>query len=104
MGQFSKYVTPGSVRISSDYNDTLGVNGVECIAFKRPDGAIVLIIINDSNRDNQIKVKGAYQNIQEICTTQNDNWATSEYKYSGYITSKKKSVTTYVMTNPQVEE
>ena len=103
MGQFSKFLTPGSVRISAKYNDTLGVNGVECIAFKRPDGALVLIIVNNSNRDNQIKIRGGYQNIQEIYTTQDKGWETSEYKYSGYVTSKKKSVTTYVMTKPQVE-
>ena len=79
------------------------MNGVECVAFKRPDGAIVLIVINNSKRDNQIKIKGGYQNIQEIVTTQDLNWETQEYNYGGYITSRAKSITTYVMTNPQEE-
>ena len=103
MGQFTRYVPQGSVRIRADYNDTFNMNGVECVAFKRPDGAIVLIVINNSKRDNQIKIKGGYQNIQEIVTTQDLNWETQEYNYGGYITSRAKSITTYVMTNPQEE-
>ncbi|MDE6472556.1 MAG: hypothetical protein K2L52_05970, partial [Clostridia bacterium] len=104
IGQFSKYITQGSVRITADYNDSFGINGVECVAFKRLDGSIVLIVINDSNRDKQIRIKGGYENIQEIVTTQNLSWETQEYKYGGYITSKAKSVTTYIMTNPTIEE
>ena len=104
VGQFSKFITPGSVRIQADYNDIFNINGVECVAFKRQDGAIVLIVINSSKRDNQIKIKGGYQNIQEICTSQNKSWETSEYKYGGYVTARAKSVTTFVMTNPQAED
>ncbi len=103
VGQFSKYITEGSVRISADYNDSFGINGVECVAFKRLDGSIVLVVINDSKRDKKIKIKGGYENIQEIVTTQTRNWETQEYKYNGYITSKAKSVTTYIMTNPVIE-
>ena len=63
----------------------------------------MLVVINDSKRDKKIKIKGGYENIQEIVTTQTRNWETQEYKYNGYITSKAKSVTTYIMTNPVIE-
>lgn len=98
MGQFTKYITKGSVRIKADYVDTAKDNGIECVAFKRPDGAIVMVVINNGNSDKQIKVNGAYQNVQEIVTTQTDNWKTQDYKYGESVTSKAKSITTYVMT------
>ena len=44
IAQVSKFVPPGSVRISS--NQVLNVTNV---AFKRPDGKKVLIVLNDSN-------------------------------------------------------
>lgn len=104
MGQFSRYITQGSVRIRADYNDSFGFNGVDCVAFKRPDGSIVLVVINDSNRDKDIKIKGGYENIKEIVTAQDKNWVTAEYVYDGYITAPAKSIVTYIMTQPISEE
>ena len=104
MGHFSKYITYGSVRIDSKYNDSFGINGVECVAFKRVDGSIVLVVLNDSKRDKDIKVKGAYQNICEILTTQSNNWVISQYEYDEYITIPANSIATYIMTAPQSEE
>ena len=71
---------------------------VECVAFKRPDGAIVLVVINDSDKDQSFAIKGGYKKIQQIVTTQDKNWETSSYKYKKSVTSSAKSVTTYVMT------
>ena len=104
MGQFSRYIPQGSVRIRADYNDSFKFNGVECVGFKRPDGSIALVVINDSKRDKDIKIKGGYENIKEIVTTQDKNWVTAEYKYDGYITVPAKSVSTYILTQPAVEE
>ena len=104
MGQFTRYIPQGSVRIRSDYNDSFDFNGVDCVAFKRPDGSIVLVVINDSGRDKDIKIKGGYENIKEIVTAQDKNWVTAEYNYDGYITVPAKSVATYIMTQPLSEE
>lgn len=42
IGHFSRYITPGSVRIGcTKYTDKL-----ECGAFKRPDGKIAVIVLN----------------------------------------------------------
>ena len=95
IGQFSKYITRGSVRVQANCS---GVDGVECVAFTRPDGAMVLVVINNTGSDQKIAIKGGYKNIQEIVTTQTKNWETSNYKYKKSVTSSAKSVTTYVMT------
>lgn len=96
MGQFTRYITKGSVRIDAKYNNF--VDGIECVAFKRQDGAIVLVVINSSDKDQQIALKGAYKNVQEIVTTQTKNWEINDYQFDNAITSSAKSVTTYVMT------
>ncbi|MDE6276449.1 MAG: hypothetical protein K2M75_07955 [Clostridia bacterium] len=107
MGQFSRYIPRGSVRIKADYNDEFSFNGVECVGYRRPDGSLVLVIINDSKRDKDIKLKFSgekYENVKEIVTSGNKNWVTAEYKYDGYITVPAKSVATYILTRPVVEE
>ena len=73
-------------------------------------GTILLVSLNACGQKESIERITAsatwdtyYENIQEIVTTQTRNWETQEYKYNGYITSKAKSVTTYIMTNPVIE-
>ena len=98
MGHFSKYIPDGSVRIEASYSDTLGFNGVECVAYQRPDGSIAMVVINDSERSHKINIKGGYKNIEEVLTTEEENWKTSEYKNGGSITIPSKSIATYIFT------
>ena len=79
MGHFSKFIESGSVRIDASYSDTLAFNGVECVAFKKTDGSIALVVINDSSRSHKINIEGGYANVTEILTTEEENWKTSEY-------------------------
>ena len=44
VGHMSKFVPPGSVRIDSD-----AIDGVPNVAFKTPDGRIVLVVLNDGD-------------------------------------------------------
>ena len=97
-GQFSKYVQQGSVRIKSAYSDTLQMNGVECAAFENPDGSIALIVLNDSNKARNIKIKGGYANVKEIVTNEDENWKISEYENNGALQISANSVTTFVFT------
>lgn len=100
MGHFSKYIDDGDVRIDAKYSDTLGFNGVECVAFEKQDGSIVLIVINDSERDHTIEVDGGYSNVQEILTTHdaNTNWLQKSYTYNESLTIPAKSIATYIFT------
>jgi len=52
IGQISKFVPPGSVRIASST-----VNGLTHVAFKRPDGKKVLLVLNDSNSLQTFNIK-----------------------------------------------
>lgn len=98
MGQFSKYVQEGSVRIKSGYSDFMEMNGVECVAFENPDGSIALVILNDSDKARNIKIKGGYKYVKEIVTNADEDWKISEYENNGNINVSAKSVTTYVFT------
>jgi glucosylceramidase len=48
----SKYVLPGSIRV-----DTNEPEGLPNVAFKRPDGKIALIILNDSKETKSFSIK-----------------------------------------------
>lgn len=98
MGQFSKYVQNGSVRIKSGYSDFMQMNGLECVAFENPDGSIVLITLNDSDKTRNIKIKGGYTHVKEVVTNEQENWKISEYENNGSLQISGKSVTTFVFT------
>lgn len=44
LGHFSRYIRPGARRIKSDAGST----GLETVAFKNPDGEIVIVVMNSS--------------------------------------------------------
>ena len=98
MGHFSKFIEAGSVRIDASYSDTLGFNGVECVAFKKTDGSIALVVINDSSRSHKINIEGGYANVTEVLTTEEENWKTSEYSNAGSVTIPANSIATYVFS------
>ncbi|HEV2373218.1 MAG TPA: glycoside hydrolase family 30 beta sandwich domain-containing protein [Streptosporangiaceae bacterium] len=45
LGQASKFVKPGAVRIASN---SFGANGVKDVAFRNPDGSTALVVLNAS--------------------------------------------------------
>jgi glucosylceramidase len=56
LGHASKFVLPGAVRIDSSSLDPLGIKNV---AFKNPDGSLVLLVHNTSAQPQLIKVRQA---------------------------------------------
>lgn len=96
VGQFSRFIEPGSVRIDTSYSDTLGWNGVESVAFTRPDGKTVLIVLNDSKYSHKLKIKGLNGKATVTYTNEKANWETSETTVNGSVEVTPKSVTTYV--------
>lgn len=99
-GQFSKYIPKGSKRISAQYSDFLGINGVECAAFKNPDGSVTVVVLNDSEKSHRISLQGlkGYKNVKEIMTDSDVNWQSREYEYGGSVKVAAKSLTTFVLT------
>lgn len=100
MGHFSKYIDRGSVRVSSDYSDFLGINGVECAAFKNPDDSITVVILNDSAKSHKIALKGVdgYGKVKEVLTDSDVNWQTREYDFGGDVKVPANSISTFVLT------
>lgn len=98
MGHFSKFIEPGSVRVGTEYGDSLGWNGVECSAFIKTDGRLALVVINDSTRSHRIRLYGGYGTVTEIVTDADRNWAQSEYGFNDYIEVSPKSITTFIFT------
>ena len=58
MGQFSRFVRPGAVRIHSNYGSTQTVTNV---AFLNPDGTYVLIVANSTGKRQLINVEFSNQ-------------------------------------------
>lgn len=52
-GQFSKYIQRGAVRIDSDAGSASTVTNV---AFKNPDGSIVMVVVNQTTMPQAIKI------------------------------------------------
>ena len=98
MGQFSKFIEPGSERIGIEYGDSLGWNGIESVAFIKPDGRLALIIINDSPRNHKISLHGGYGNVTEIVTDEQRDWAVRDFEFDGYIDVPANCVATYIFT------
>lgn len=64
LGQASKFVRPGAVRVESntfyDYRNTSNPNdkgGLEDVAFKNPDGSIVVVAFNSSDAPIQHQIR-----------------------------------------------
>jgi glucosylceramidase len=55
----SKFIPPGSVRVASSE-----VTGIPSVAFKTPDGKIVLLLMNDSGKTQKVGIEAAEQQVQ----------------------------------------
>jgi glucosylceramidase len=55
----SKFIPPGSVRIASSE-----VTGIPSVAFKTPDGKIVLLLMNDSGKTQKVGIEAEEQQVQ----------------------------------------
>jgi glucosylceramidase len=59
----SKFARPGSVRIESNFPE-----GLSNVAFKTPDGKIVIIVLNDSGSEKQFNIKIGTESITTSLT------------------------------------
>jgi glucosylceramidase len=62
IGHFSKFILPGSVRIALETTLPQGVHGV---AYRRPDGQIVIVLLNTTKTKQvfSFKMKNGRQNL-----------------------------------------
>ncbi len=55
IGHFSKYIKPGARRISWE----TGLDELDIIAFENPDGSIVLVVMNETDREQEFILQQA---------------------------------------------
>ena len=96
MGQFSKFVQRGSVRVDLSFASSVNSRDLEGAAFKNPDGTVTVVIINNSDA-SKVNFGSAY-NVQETYTDAENNWKSNEYAKGADITIPAKSIATYVLS------
>ena len=102
MGQFSRYIDKGDVRVGATCSDLTGWAGLDYSAFKKADGSVVLVVINNSKSEKNVTVGGLYdyKNATTVCTTgeTQTGWNEVAGEWTGKVTLPAQSITTYVLT------
>lgn len=98
-GQITRFVDEGDVRVDCGTSDPLGWAGLDVAVFKKPDGRVVVVVVNDSLAKN-LRFDGleefAGTTVRVTATTKEKNWAESTFVFEGSLPLERKSVTTFV--------
>ena len=98
-GQITRFVDEGDVRVGCATSDPLGWAGLDIAAFRKPDGRVVIVVVNDGLAKD-LRLDGmdifAGTTVQVTVTTQDKNWVESALVFDGELPLEKKSVTTFV--------
>lgn len=98
LAQFMKYIDTGDVRIRADVHDLYDLGGVDSVGFKKEDGTIVVIVINDNNSQKNITIPtDDYTSMKIVETYENNYLKETEKEFSKAISIKPNSVTTIIM-------
>lgn len=100
MGHFSKYLDKGDVRVNATCSDLTGWAKLDYSVFRKADGSVVLIVINDLGKEQTVSVGGLseYKTYSSVLTTQTDNWTPSEGNWEGKVTLPAHSIMTFVLS------
>ncbi len=102
MGQFSRYIDKGDVRVGATSSDLTGWANLDYSAYKKADGSVVVVIINNSKSVKDVTVGGLsdYTKAVEVRTTSEaqTGWNENETAWTGKVTLPGQSITTYVLT------
>ena len=100
MGQITRFLDPGDVRVESAISDLTGWAGVDIGVFVKPDGTVVAIVVNDGGAKD-LKLNGMEKfggtSVQVTRTTQMDKWEESDFVFDGSLPLAEDSVTTFVL-------
>lgn len=95
MSQFSRYISAGDKRIYASTREPLHFNGVDLCAFKKPDGKVALVIINERSFSRRIKLPAGFTAESAVCTDKTRN--TEEIAVSRNMKIPAKSITTLTL-------
>ncbi len=96
MGQFTKFIQAGSVRVDLSYAESVDSSNLEGVAFQNPDGTIAIVVIN--NGDASTVNFGSAYNVKETYTDAENNWKSNEYGKGSDISIPANSIATYVLS------
>lgn len=95
-----QYIDAGDVRVKAELNDTFGWRKIDTVAFKKPDGRLIIVILNDSNNDKVVEfshLKG-YSHAKTVTTSAQGKFVESEQEFSNKLEAPAKSIRTYVLS------
>ncbi len=102
MGQFSRYIDKGDVRVGATSSDLTGWANLDYSAYKKADGSVVVVIINNSKSEKNVTIGGlsGYGKVTSVRTTAaaQDGWNEVAGSWTGKVTLPGQSITTYVLT------
>ena len=97
MMQYVKFVKAGDTRVDLQWLNASSAYGSDLsgTAFVSDDGAVTVVLVNDSNKALPINIAGGYENMQIYCTDEdNDCAATYSGAFKQNVTVSPMSVTT----------
>lgn len=104
MGNFSRFVRPGAVRLSMEGN--MEIDGLMLSAYKNTDGALAIVAINYSKEDRPISINLSPLNLKSSTATayRTSDVEGESLKNVGKVDLKKttlpaRSVTTFYLTS-----
>ena len=100
MGQFSRYIDKGDVRVGATCSDLTGWAGLDYSAYRKADGSVVVVIINNSSSDKNVTIGGLsdYKKAISVCTVQTtDGWEEKSIDWTGKVSLPAQSVTTFIL-------
>lgn len=95
MGHFSKFLDEGDTRIKVKSSDIFNISNLDTVAFVKPDGTKVIIIIN-SGREQIVKLDEQYNILNIITTTDEFSWHYQEVR-NNRLTIERDSITTIII-------
>ena len=97
MSHFSRYLSAGDIRIGLADSDKLNISGIDSIAFKKENGDIVIIMINNTNLTRNITIRGDYTSMTTVTTSTSKNLEEISSEYNNKIELEEKSITTIIL-------
>ena len=100
MGQFSRYIDKGDVRVGATCSDLTGWAGLDYSAYQKADGSVVVVVINNSSSDRNVTIGGLsdYKKATSVCTVQTtDGWDEKSIDWTGKVSLPARSVTTFIL-------
>lgn len=96
--QFTRFLDAGDVRVDSVLSDPMNWTGIDIAAFIKPDGSVVIIVINDGE-EKSLALDGMEDfvgtSVRRTQTTAEVNLAEDDFVFDGSVVLACDSVTTF---------